>query len=71
MVLTEEVEEDAARSVIADNGNGFDPQPVGQAKDRPRWGLMIMSERAAAVGVRFSIDSQPGQRTRVMVEVSR
>jgi signal transduction histidine kinase len=71
VVLTEEVDADTVRLAITDNGNGFDPHPVGQAKDRPRLGLMTMSERAAAVGARFSIDSQPGQGTRVEVEVSR
>jgi PAS domain S-box-containing protein len=71
VVLTEEVDADTVRLAITDNGNGFDPHPLGQVKDRPRWGLMTMSERAAAVGARFSIDSQPGQGTRVEVEVSR
>lgn len=71
VALTEEVDADTVRLVIADNGNGFDPQQVGQAEDQPSWGLMTMSERAAAAGARFSIDSQPGQGTRVMVEVNR
>ena len=71
VVLTEEVNADTVRLVITDNGNGFDPEPASQAEDRPRWGLMTMSERAAAVGARFSIDSQPGQGTRVAVEVNR
>ena len=71
VVLTEEVDADTVRLAIADNGHGFDPRPVGQAGGQPRWGLMTMSERAAAVGARFSIDSQPGQGTRVEVVVSR
>jgi signal transduction histidine kinase len=32
---------------------------------------MTMSERAAAAGGHCRIDSQPGQGTRVVVEVSR
>jgi PAS domain S-box-containing protein len=71
VVLTEEVDADTVRLAITDNGNGFEHHPVGQAEDRPRLGLMTMSERAAAVGARFSIDSQPGQGTRVEVEVNR
>ncbi len=71
VVLTEEVNAATVRLIIADNGNGFDPQPLDQAQDQSRWGLLTMSGRAAAVGVRFSIDSQIGQGTRVMVEVSR
>jgi PAS domain S-box-containing protein len=59
------------RLVVADNGVGFDQEQVGQPEGRHLWGLMTMSERAAAVGGRCRIESQPGQGTRVVVEVSR
>jgi signal transduction histidine kinase len=51
---------------VADDGKGFDPQAVQPALDHG-WGLMIMRERAAAIGARLSIESAPGQGTRVVV----
>jgi PAS domain S-box-containing protein len=71
VVLTEAEENGTLRLVIADNGVGFDQERLGQPEGRHLWGLMTMSERAAAVGGRCRIDSQPGQGTRVVVEVSR
>jgi signal transduction histidine kinase len=53
VVLTQEVNAAIVPLVIADNGNGFDPQPLGQAADQSRWGLLTMSGRAAAVGCPF------------------
>jgi PAS domain S-box-containing protein len=71
VVLSEEMDNGTLRLVIADNGVGFDQERLGQPEGRHRWGLMTMSERAAAVGARCHIQSQPGQGTRVVVEVSR
>jgi nitrate/nitrite-specific signal transduction histidine kinase len=31
------------------------------------WGLMIMRERAAAIGAELTVDSAPGRGTRVIV----
>jgi len=71
VALTEEVINGAIRLTITDNGVGFDQTRVGQPEGRCRWGLMNMSERAAAVGGSCHIESQPGHGTRVIVEVSR
>jgi signal transduction histidine kinase len=71
VVLTEEIDQDVVRLVIADNGVGFDPQQVVDTEGRQRWGLMTMSERAIAAGGRCRFESQPGQGTRVIVEVNR
>ena len=71
VVLTEAEDNGTVRLVIADNGVGFDQDRLGQPEGRHRWGLMTMSERAAAAGGRCRIESQPGQGTRVVVEVSR
>jgi len=52
---------------IADDGGGFDSAaPQQPARDRG-WGLMIMRERAAAVGADLKIESAPGHGTRIIV----
>jgi len=71
VVLTEEEDNGTVRLVIADNGVGFDQGRLGQPEGRHLWGLITMSERAAAAGGRCRIESQPGQGTRVVVEVNR
>jgi PAS domain S-box-containing protein len=71
VVLAEEVNKDIVRLVITDNGSGFEQEQVKQLEGRHRWGLMTMSERAVAAGGHFRIESQPGQGTRVVVEVNR
>jgi signal transduction histidine kinase len=48
---------------IRDNGRGFEPATVLPHA----LGLNIMRERAEAIGANFSIDSQPGQGTEVVV----
>jgi signal transduction histidine kinase len=52
---------------IADDGCGFDPSASQQPARDHGWGLMIMRERAAAVGAELSVESAPGRGTRVMV----
>jgi PAS domain S-box-containing protein len=69
--LTETEDNGTVRLVIADNGVGFDQDQLGQPEGRLRWGIMTMSERAAAAGGRCRVESQPGQGTRVVVEVNR
>lgn len=71
VTLTGEVHNSSFRLVIADNGIGFDQKQVGQPEGRYCWGLMTMSERATGAGGSCRIESQPGQGTRVVVEVSR
>lgn len=71
VVLTEEVDQDIVRLVIADNGAGFDQNLVAHPKAGRGWGLVTMTERAMAVGGTFRIESKPGQGTRVIVEVRR
>jgi len=71
VVLTEEMDNGTLRLVIADNGVGFDQDRLGTPEARHLWGIMTMSKRAAAAGGRCRIESQLGQGTRVVVEVSR
>jgi PAS domain S-box-containing protein len=52
---------------IADDGHGFDPSIRPQPSSDHGWGLMIMRERAAAVGADLTIESALGQGTRIIV----
>jgi signal transduction histidine kinase len=57
------------RLVVADNGQGFDATHKTTPDEDGGWGLLIMAERAEALGGRFWIESQPARGTRVIVEV--
>lgn len=59
-----------AQIIIADDGVGFDPQ-VRPRAGRPTWGLLTMRERAEAVDGQLSIDTAPGQGTRVIITIQR
>ncbi|MCG3208216.1 MAG: hypothetical protein FOGNACKC_01818 [Anaerolineae bacterium] len=52
---------------IADDGQGFDPT---NGAGKGRLGLHTMRERAALLGGELNINSQPGQGTRIKVEVN-
>jgi two-component system sensor histidine kinase UhpB len=56
--------------IVADNGDGFDPTAVHQPTRDHGWGLMIMRERAAAIGARLSIESARGHGTKIIVTVN-
>ena len=55
---------------VADNGDGFDPTVVHQATHDHGWGLMIMRERAEAIGAQLDIKSARGHGTRIMVTLN-
>jgi signal transduction histidine kinase len=56
---------DRAWLEIRDDGRGFRPNSTSNE----RYGLVGMRERAAAVGARLSLDSEPGFGTRILVEL--
>ena len=56
------------RLVVEDNGRGFDQAAVSGGSAGA--GLMIMRERATALGARFDVISRPGAGTRVECEIS-
>ena len=59
-------EEGLVRIVIQDDGQGFDvTQPAGEG----HYGLRFIRERAEGLGGRLSVDSAPGQGTRLTLEV--
>jgi nitrate/nitrite-specific signal transduction histidine kinase len=52
--------------VVADDGHGFEAED--HARDgRPHFGLQTMAERAKAIGGELSVESAPGEGTRVRV----
>jgi signal transduction histidine kinase len=59
---------EAIRLEIQDDGRGFDPGSIHPPARESGWGLMIMRERAAAVGAHLRIDSAPGRGTRIVVD---
>ena len=65
--LTLDITPQANSLTIADDGCGFDPPAYPQPARDHGWGLMIMRERAAAVGAELSVESAPGCGTRVIV----
>ena len=52
---------------VQDNGVGFDPSRVGST-EASGWGLLIMRERAEAVGAQFSLKTKPDAGVNVLVE---
>ncbi len=60
-----------ARLTVADDGMGFAPAALSRLGERRGWGLLIMQERAEAVGGRLSVEAMPGQGTRIVVDVAR
>jgi len=69
--VTLETDERIARLTVADAGVGFDPSRVTEPDERRGWGIVSIEERAEAVGGHCRVESQPGQGTRVTVEVPR
>ncbi|MBI2871948.1 MAG: HAMP domain-containing protein [Chloroflexi bacterium] len=58
--------EDAVAVTVEDNGKGFDPTLVSSEQGM---GLQGMQERASLTGGKLTVDSQPGNGTRVHLEI--
>lgn len=69
--VTAQVQGDVLRLVIADDGIGFDSACATEPGAGHGWGLLIMTERAQAVGGCCRIESVSGRGTHVTVEVVR
>lgn len=70
-VVTVRTDAQATCLSVDDNGKGFDPSSVHQPSRDHGWGLMILRERAAAIGAKLSIESAPGHGTRIVVTLQR
>jgi len=68
ITLTLEEVAGLVRLTIVDDGKGFDSEVPSEKKG---WGLIIIKERAEAIGGHFNLESEPGKGTRVMIEVRR
>ncbi|MEW6067117.1 MAG: response regulator [Nitrospirota bacterium] len=53
---------------IIDNGVGFDPAVIHKTEEESGSGLLIMKERAAAMGGKLRVESEQGKGTTVIVE---
>jgi PAS domain S-box-containing protein len=71
VVVSHEENDDTFHLTIADNGIGFDQDKVPLPMAGHKWGLMTMTERALAIGGHCRVESDPGQGTRVVVDVPR
>jgi signal transduction histidine kinase len=54
---------------LEDDGKGFDLAKVGEGRARRPWGLMGIRERAEILGGTATVESAPGQGTRVLVHI--
>jgi signal transduction histidine kinase len=57
---------------VRDDGVGFDTSGIGVPSPQARasgWGLVGMRERVALVGGQFTVESQLGHGTRVIVDL--
>lgn len=59
------------RLTLEDDGVGFDPDSIAKPEISGGWGLISMTERAAAVGGHCRIISSPHLGTQVIVELPR
>jgi len=71
ITLTFENHETFNRITIADNGVGFDQEAFNSPGKNNKWGLAIMRERAAAMGVKFGIESKKDMGTKVVMEIKK
>ena len=55
------------RLVVQDDGTGFDPETA--MSKTGHWGMSGMRERAAHLGAIFTVNSSPGEGTKIVVVV--
>jgi two-component system, NarL family, sensor histidine kinase UhpB len=65
-----ELADSRIRAIMSDDGTGFDPEGIASRPER-HVGILRMIERARHAGGRASIESAPGEGTRLLVELPR
>jgi signal transduction histidine kinase len=63
------LEPDRLEMIIADDGQGFEPDAVAVSPSPKSFGLASMRERVESMGGDLTLDSQPGGGTRVIVSI--
>jgi signal transduction histidine kinase len=58
-----------ATLVVRDDGQGFSPEQALARQEEGHFGLRLLSDRVHDEGGELSIDSKPGEGTRVCAEV--
>ena len=61
---------DSIRIVIDDDGRGFDPKEALAPTSRRGLGLPGISQRMASLGGEMQIESEPGQGTRIILQIA-
>jgi PAS domain S-box-containing protein len=69
IILTLQVEAQRVVLTVSDNGCGFDPAGLGKTTHSSGLGTLTMREMIELIGGEFSIDSVPGEGTRVRAVV--
>jgi two-component system sensor histidine kinase DegS len=66
--VTLDTDDIRVRAIVEDNGKGFNPESLSDAKQKTI-GLSALKERIELLGGALELDSQPGQGTRVVMDV--
>jgi PAS domain S-box-containing protein len=69
VIITLERIDGVVQLVVSDDGVGFDPSVPRKLEKQPGWGLIIIEERAKAMGGNVYVKSAPGKGTRIIVQV--
>jgi two-component system NarL family sensor kinase len=69
VAVTVERAEDLATLVVTDDGRGFDPAAAEAVQREGHVGLRVLSDLVHDAGGELTVDSQPGEGTRVQVQV--
>src|SRR5574341_272028 len=64
-----DVDDNRVRAVVEDSGKGFDVEAALSGGQQKTIGLASLKERTELLGGRLEIESQPGQGTRIVMEM--
>jgi signal transduction histidine kinase len=69
VTVTLDAENGCTRLVVADDGRGFAPGERAERREEGHLGLSLAEELARQAGGRLDVEAQPGEGTRVVLEV--